>query len=89
MSGVEDLQLEHERRMAADPSHDRSSCYCCCLDCEDLVDTQLLPSERGYDLEPQTPEEFRSLMATGTPVEVVTSREEYLERSDERRVDQA
>lgn len=29
-------QAEHDRRLAADPDHDRSSCVCCCFDCEDL-----------------------------------------------------
>lgn len=28
------LQALHERAMAEDPTHDRSSCFCCCLTCQ-------------------------------------------------------
>lgn len=43
-------QAEHERRMAADPAHhDPSSCVCCCLDCDDLVETLPKISSEGVN----------------------------------------
>jgi hypothetical protein len=30
-----ELQARHEEGQAEDPDHDRSSCWCCCVDCPD------------------------------------------------------
>jgi hypothetical protein len=35
-------QAEHERRSAADSQHDDSSCVCCCIDCDDLMEAVTL-----------------------------------------------
>lgn len=31
-----ELQAQHEKAQAEHPDHDRSSCWCCCVDCPDL-----------------------------------------------------
>lgn len=43
-------QAIHETRQRNDDDHDRSSCVCCCPDCDDLFDELLdkLIQERGW-----------------------------------------
>lgn len=31
-----EMQSLHEHRMATEPDHDVSSCWCCCLDCPEV-----------------------------------------------------
>lgn len=46
-----DHQAEHDRRQEADPDHDLCECYCCCLDCKDLIEKEraAIPGERIGD----------------------------------------
>lgn len=31
---MEEAQEIHDLARASDPSHDQSSCFCCCMDCD-------------------------------------------------------